>query len=212
MLQFMIRYRLWLTTQFNNSTEQKNIFSYFQISALQKRIGSIIENAGKSGVNIVCLQEAWSTSSETMKFSFFSINYFQQCPLPSVQEKNIHGLSLLNLLRLVPQLCFCLRWHLLDRYLTLILESISNNFWMIFSVSSSLSDGNYISNIGTWRGPWWHALEHGRGDWPHGEGHWEDQEEPYSPCWRLQWVYILSWGKCEYKIQVALASWFMLNL
>jgi len=36
-----------------------------QISALQKRIGSIIENAGKSGVNIVCLQEAW-----TMPFAF----------------------------------------------------------------------------------------------------------------------------------------------
>ena len=136
MLQFMIRYRLWLTTQFNNSTEQKNIFSYFQISALQKRIGSIIENAGKSGVNIICLQEAWSTSSETIKFSFFSINYFQQCPLPSVQEKNIHGLSLLNLLRLVPQLCFCLRWHLLDRYLTLILESISNNFEWYFQLAA----------------------------------------------------------------------------
>jgi len=36
-----------------------------QISALQKRIGSIIENAGKSGVNIICLQEAW-----TMPFAF----------------------------------------------------------------------------------------------------------------------------------------------
>jgi len=36
-----------------------------QISALQKRIGSIIENAGKAGVNIVCLQEAW-----TMPFAF----------------------------------------------------------------------------------------------------------------------------------------------
>ena len=37
-----------------------NFWIYYQISALQKRIGSIIENAGKAGVNIVCLQEAWS--------------------------------------------------------------------------------------------------------------------------------------------------------
>ena len=31
-----------------------------KITALQKRIGSIIENAARSGVNIICLQEAWS--------------------------------------------------------------------------------------------------------------------------------------------------------
>jgi len=36
-----------------------------QITALHKRVGSIIENAGKSGANVVCLQEAW-----TMPFAF----------------------------------------------------------------------------------------------------------------------------------------------
>jgi len=36
-----------------------------QIAALHKRVGSIIENAGKSGANVVCLQEAW-----TMPFAF----------------------------------------------------------------------------------------------------------------------------------------------
>lgn len=36
-----------------------------QITALHKRVGSILENAGKSGANIVCLQEAW-----TMPFAF----------------------------------------------------------------------------------------------------------------------------------------------
>jgi len=36
-----------------------------QIAALHKRIGAIIENAGKAGANIVCLQEAW-----TMPFAF----------------------------------------------------------------------------------------------------------------------------------------------
>jgi len=36
-----------------------------QINALHKRVGSIIENAGKAGANIVCLQEAW-----TMPFAF----------------------------------------------------------------------------------------------------------------------------------------------
>jgi len=36
-----------------------------QISGLFKRIGSIIENAGRAGVNILCLQEAW-----TMPFAF----------------------------------------------------------------------------------------------------------------------------------------------
>jgi len=36
-----------------------------QITALQKRIGGIIENAARCGVNIICLQEAW-----TMPFAF----------------------------------------------------------------------------------------------------------------------------------------------
>jgi len=36
-----------------------------QVTALQKRIGAIIENAARSGVNIICLQEAW-----TMPFAF----------------------------------------------------------------------------------------------------------------------------------------------
>lgn len=36
-----------------------------QIGALHKRIGAMIENAGKAGANIVCLQEAW-----TMPFAF----------------------------------------------------------------------------------------------------------------------------------------------
>jgi len=31
-----------------------------QITALHARVGSIIENAGKSGAHVVCLQEAWS--------------------------------------------------------------------------------------------------------------------------------------------------------
>jgi len=33
-----------------------------QITSLHKRVGEIIENAGQSGANIVCLQEAWSKS------------------------------------------------------------------------------------------------------------------------------------------------------
>lgn len=36
-----------------------------QIGALHARVGSIIETAGKSGANVVCLQEAW-----TMPFAF----------------------------------------------------------------------------------------------------------------------------------------------
>jgi len=36
-----------------------------QVTALHRRIGGIIENAAKSGVNIICLQEAW-----TMPFAF----------------------------------------------------------------------------------------------------------------------------------------------
>jgi len=36
-----------------------------QVTALHKRIGAIIENAARSGVNIICLQEAW-----TMPFAF----------------------------------------------------------------------------------------------------------------------------------------------
>ena len=52
-----------------------------QVSALHRRIGSIIETAARAGVNIVCLQEAWSESelyyspltstlSEGHKYSF----------------------------------------------------------------------------------------------------------------------------------------------
>ena len=33
---------------------------YHEVTALHRRIGGIIENAAKSGVNIICLQEAWS--------------------------------------------------------------------------------------------------------------------------------------------------------
>lgn len=36
-----------------------------QISALHRRVGSILDSAGKTGVNIVCMQEAW-----TMPFAF----------------------------------------------------------------------------------------------------------------------------------------------
>lgn len=35
-------------------------FICMQISGLYERIGSMIENAGMAGANIVCLQEAWS--------------------------------------------------------------------------------------------------------------------------------------------------------
>ena len=53
-----------------------------QVSALHRRIGTIIETAARAGVNIVCLQEAWSESklyyslstsmilSESRKYSF----------------------------------------------------------------------------------------------------------------------------------------------
>ena len=43
-----------------------------QVSALHRRIGSIIETAARAGVNIVCLQEAWSESKlfESRKYSF----------------------------------------------------------------------------------------------------------------------------------------------
>ena len=43
-----------------------------QVSALHRRIGSIIETAARAGVNIVCLQEAWSESQlfESRKYSF----------------------------------------------------------------------------------------------------------------------------------------------
>ena len=43
----------------NQEVSRRNS-NHIQIKSLHNRIGSIIENAGKNGVNIVCLQEAWS--------------------------------------------------------------------------------------------------------------------------------------------------------
>ena len=48
-----------LTRYGNDEKTGANIFSR-QITALHARVGSIIENAGKSGAHVVCLQEAWS--------------------------------------------------------------------------------------------------------------------------------------------------------
>ena len=43
-----------------------------QVSALHRRIGSIIETAARAGVNIVCLQEAWSESELHYHYSLFT--------------------------------------------------------------------------------------------------------------------------------------------
>ncbi|XP_023322430.1 beta-ureidopropionase [Eurytemora carolleeae] len=63
-----------------------------QISALHARIGAIIENAGRAGVNIVCLQEAW-----TMPFAFCTR---EKHPWTQFAESAIDGHSTLFLAKL----------------------------------------------------------------------------------------------------------------
>jgi len=94
-----------------------------QIAALHARVGGMIENAGKSGAQVVCLQEAWSKlrlliqkhlqiisviypyhthrthylEEYTKYLSRFNIETL--CPSHSVPEKNIPGHNLQSLLR-----------------------------------------------------------------------------------------------------------------
>jgi len=63
-----------------------------QIQALHKRIGCIIDNAGKAGVNIVCLQEAW-----TMPFAFCTR---EKHPWTQFAESASNGISTLFLAEL----------------------------------------------------------------------------------------------------------------
>jgi len=63
-----------------------------QIQALHKRIGCIIENAGKAGVNIICLQEAW-----TMPFAFCTR---EKHPWTQFAESATNGISTLFLAEL----------------------------------------------------------------------------------------------------------------
>jgi len=63
-----------------------------QIQSLHKRIGCIIENAGKAGVNILCLQEAW-----TMPFAFCTR---EKHPWTQFAESATNGVSTLFLAEL----------------------------------------------------------------------------------------------------------------
>lgn len=62
-----------------------------QRDAIFQKIGHIIDAAGAEGVNVLCLQEAWSEFA-SVKFekyfflSFFFVSIFQQCRLRFVQE------------------------------------------------------------------------------------------------------------------------------
>ena len=91
-----------------------------QVSALHRRIGSIIETAARAGVNIVCLQEAWSESqlyyslsilSESRKYSFpfhYNSNHctpLQPCPSRSAPVRSTPGPSSPSLQSRDPQHC-----------------------------------------------------------------------------------------------------------
>lgn len=82
-----------------------------QRDALLSKIGQIIGVAHLNGVNIICMQEAWSKLSTFRKeiYIYFLLHYVspeQTCHSPSALERNIHGVSLLSQLRMDPQLFF----------------------------------------------------------------------------------------------------------
>lgn len=66
-----------------------------QYQAIQDRMEQLIEAAGKAGVNVLCLQEAWSTSTE-LRLLTLSLKL---CLLPSAPERSILGWNLLWTLR-----------------------------------------------------------------------------------------------------------------
>ena len=85
-----------------------------QRDALFRRVGEMVEAAGRSGVNVLCLQEAWSEfdpSNDCEKMQArFRVLILQRCRSPSVPARSIRGASSLRAPRTAPPPSSSLRW------------------------------------------------------------------------------------------------------